>query len=183
MYKLCKTESAAHRQRQLEQGLLQVMLQKPYDEITISDLCAQMEIPRKSFYRYFSGKDGALFALLDHTLLEFEQTASIRANSMNEDLGRYFTFWYEHRDLLEALRRSQLSGILADRATKFAIQEHLMPRRIMDWSPKHQLLAISFATCGLFAMILQWQSEGYRLSPKEMAQVATAMLSQPLLQP
>ena len=73
MYKLCKTEQSAARQRQLEQGLLQAMQTQRYEDISISDLCDRMGIPRKSFYRYFSGKEGALAALIDHTLMEFEQ--------------------------------------------------------------------------------------------------------------
>ena len=74
MYKLCKTEQSAARQRQLEQGLLQIMQTQQYEDISISDLCDRLGIPRKSFYRYFSSKDGALMALIDHTLMEFEQS-------------------------------------------------------------------------------------------------------------
>ena len=55
MYKLCKTEQSAMRQRQLEQGLLQLMQTKRYEEISISDLCQRMGMPRKTFYRYFDG--------------------------------------------------------------------------------------------------------------------------------
>ena len=187
MYKLCKTEAAARRQRQLEHGLLHAMLQKRYDEISISDLCTQMEIPRKSFYRYFSSKDGALFALLDHTLLEFEQSTDsnrrIRHATAIGDLERYFIFWKEHKDLLEALQRSQLSGMLVERATTFALQEHLMPRRLLSWSPHYQGLALSFAICGLFSMVLQWQQNGFNISPSEMATIASTMLTQPLIQP
>ena len=51
MYKLCKTEQSARRQRELEEGLLSAMKLWRYDEITISDLCEQMEIPRKAIYR------------------------------------------------------------------------------------------------------------------------------------
>ena len=65
MYKLCKSEQSAARQRWLEQGLLQEMLLRRYEDISISDLCARLQIPRKSFYRYFTNKDGALFALID----------------------------------------------------------------------------------------------------------------------
>ena len=72
MYKLCKTEQSAQRQRMLEQGLLKAMLTQHFDEISVSDLCDEIGIPRKSFYRYFSGKDGALYALIDHTLLTYD---------------------------------------------------------------------------------------------------------------
>ena len=107
MYKLCKTEQSAQRQRQLEEGLLTAMRTKRYEEITISDLCDQMGIPRKSFYRYFSGKDGALHALIDHTLLDFEQYSGILVGSsptnIHKELRRFFEFWQQHRQLLEAL--------------------------------------------------------------------------------
>ena len=70
MYKICKTDQSAARQREIELGLLSMMLEQPFESITISDLCDRLCIPRKAFYRYFSGKDGALFALIDHTMLE-----------------------------------------------------------------------------------------------------------------
>ena len=60
MYKICQTEQSTRRQRELEQGLLRLMLHKNYEDISVSDLCDHMQIPRKSFYRYFSSKDGAL---------------------------------------------------------------------------------------------------------------------------
>ena len=72
MYKLCKTEQSARRQRQLEDGLLAAMQNMRYEDISISDLCQQLGIPRKSFYRYFTNKEGALYGLLDHNLMEFE---------------------------------------------------------------------------------------------------------------
>ena len=52
MYKLCKTEQSARRQKELEQGLLKIMLQSRYEDISVSELCDNLNIPRKSFYRY-----------------------------------------------------------------------------------------------------------------------------------
>ena len=72
MYKQCRTEQSAARQRALEQGLMETMMNCHYDEITVSDLCEYMQIPRKSFYRYFSNKEGALHALIDHALMDFD---------------------------------------------------------------------------------------------------------------
>ena len=184
MYKLCKTEQSIQRQRQLEQGLLQLMLVKRYEEISISDLCDRMQIPRKSFYRYFSSKDGALFALLDHTMLDFYEGGFRTPNSGTAlgDLDHFFVFWYEHRELLDALKRSGLSGILVERATMLAQRERLMPDRIQSWSPSKQGLALSFALCGLMSMILHWHNQGYPVSPSEMTRIASAMLTRPLIE-
>ena len=185
MYKLCKTEQSAARQRQLEQGLLQMMLTKQYEDISISDLCDKLAVPRKSFYRYFSSKDGALAALLDHTLMEFEQsaqaTSKVKPGTAPGDLVRYFRFWHERREILDALERSRLSGMLVERSTSHALHERLMPRYLKGLSAKAQSMALTFCVCGLLSMVIQWHHGGYQESVDEMANVATMMLTKPLI--
>ena len=85
MYKHCNTEESAQRQRQLEQCLLVLMKERLLPQITIGDICEQAGISRKSFYRYFSSKDGALHALIDHTLLDFEQHTGILSGNAAGD--------------------------------------------------------------------------------------------------
>lgn len=185
MYKLCKSEQSAARQRQLEQGLLKAMLTQQYEDISISNLCDQMEIPRKSFYRYFSNKDGALFALLDHTLMEFEQASHLSGSHSGSkaigDLERFFLFWYKHRALLDALIRNRLSGMLVERATNHALHEHMMPRYLLNKDASIQQLALTFAICGLLSMVIQWHQNGYQEPADKMAQIATMMLTKPLV--
>lgn len=184
MYKLCKTEQSARRQRELEQGLLKAMEQHQYEDISISELCETMGVPRKSFYRYFSSKDGALFALLDHTLMEFYDGTpmeGMRGNTPLIDLERFFSFWYAHKDLLDALQRSSLSGILVERATALARDEQLMATYMSNWDQFLQNIAISFAVCGLMSMVFQWYVEGFRIEPKDMAKAATTLLTRPLV--
>lgn len=185
MYKLCKSEESAARQKQLEQGLLKAMLTQRYEDISISDLCDQMGVPRKSFYRYFSNKDGALYALLDHTLMEFEQSAmgfrTMPGVNALGDLERFFVFWYEHRDLMEALMRNQLSGMLVERATNHALHERMMPAYLLSKDENSQHLALTFAICGLMAMVMQWHRDGYQEPPQQMVHLATMMLTKPLI--
>ncbi len=184
MYKICKTEQSFARQRQIELGLLQLMKTKRYEEISISDLCQKLQIPRKSFYRYFSGKDGALFALLDHTMLEF-YTEGLRGTGGTPlgDLDQFFKFWYNHSQLLSALERSHLSGLLVERATDLARRERFIPKMMDRWQEDMQGMALSFVVCGLLTMVIQWHHQGYRISPEEMTALATSMLTKPLINP
>ena len=186
MYKLCKTEQSAQRQRSLEEGLLTAMKTKRYEEITISDLCSQMEIPRKSFYRYFSGKDGALHALIDHTLLDFEQFSGILVGSsptnIHQELRRFFEFWQQHRQFLDALERSGLSGVLVQRAISQAQNEYVPSRSPVNPEIRAmQYHAVTFAICGLMSMVTRWHRSGYSESVTEMAQIATALMTKPLI--
>ena len=187
MYKLCKTEQSAHRQRQLEEGLLTAMKTKRYEEITISSLCEQMEIPRKSFYRYFSSKDGALYALIDHTLLDFEQQTSILSGKglgdIHQDLRNFFEFWQEQKVLMDALERSGLSGVLVQRAINQAQNEYVLPFYPTSLElHTMQSHAITFSICGLMSMMTRWHRSGYAESAAEMAAIAAALMTRPLVQ-
>ena len=181
MYKYCKTEQSVQRQRELEKGLLDMM---KFEEISVSDLCDRLNIPRKSFYRYFSSKEGALHALLDHTLLEFYDTGSIeglRGGTPMGDLERFFYFWKKRRNLIDAMLRSNLSGMLVERAVSLIKQEELMPGYVREWEAMMQNIAMSFVVCGLMSMVIQWHSDDYRIPAEKMAQTAVTMLSRPLI--
>lgn len=184
MYKICRSEQAAKRQRELEQGLLQMMLKHNYEDISVSDICDHMQIPRKSFYRYFSSKDGALYALIDHTLAAFFEMPTAQNKTRGTalgDLDLYFVYWYENRTLLDALCRSSLSGILVERANNFALQEGHLPQRFKKLHPDIRGLAMAFSVCGLMSMILHWHRGGFQITPNEMTKLAQDILTSPLL--
>ena len=185
MYKQCRTEQSAARQRQLEQGLLEAMEEQFFGEITVSDLCDRMGIPRKSFYRYFSSKEGALSALLDHTLLEFERgsrTVIVGSQEWETMLEWFFRFWKEQKRLLDALERSGLSGHLVLRAIEYAKLSAGTPLRLMHNEEKlAREYGTSFMVCGLMSMVLQWHHNGYPLEPRQMAAIAVNMTTNPLV--
>lgn len=185
MYKLCKTEQSAQRQRQLEEGLLKVMVSTCYDEISVSDLCQQMEIPRKSFYRYFTSKDGALHALIDHTLMEFEGFDELykigEKRTLQRDLEKFFLFWVRRKPLLDALQRSSLSGVLIERAISYALTDVVFPGKFLPGETRQmQNHVVMFSVCGLMSMMLQWHRDGYQQDIAQMAKVASRLLTRPL---
>jgi len=185
MYKLCKTEQSAARQRQLEEGLMSVMLTKRYEEISVSELCDILVIPRKSFYRYFSSKDGALHALIDHTLMGFEGVTTPYRRStvrtLHGELEGFFQFWVQNKPLLDALERSGMSGILIERAISHALSETVMPARFLPEDSKEiQKQVTTFCVCGLMSMVLTWHHEGYPQNAAQMAGIAARLLERPL---
>lgn len=186
MYKICQTEQSVARQRELEKGLLQLMLRKNYEEISVSDLCEHLHVPRKAFYRYFDNKEGALYALIDHTIADFFQSPRQERQSQGaalRDLDLFFVFWYENKSVLDALQKSALSGILVERATNFALNENYLPRQFQLFDPAFRSVAMAFSVCGLMSMVLQWHHQGFLISPEQMTQLAVTILTKPLLNP
>jgi len=184
MYKICHTEDSSRRQRELEMGLLEAMGKQPYARISLTELCRELNIPRKSFYRYFPTKEDCLLALIDHTLALFFEMPTAKNKTRGTalgDLDLYFLFWYENRTLLDALQRSSLSGILVERANNFALKEGHLPRQFKTMPPQTRGLAMAFSICGLMSMILQWHRTGFTITPDEMTKLAQSILTAPLL--
>ncbi|MBR5125649.1 MAG: TetR/AcrR family transcriptional regulator [Oscillospiraceae bacterium] len=182
MYKLCKTEQSAVRQRQLEQKLADLMNIHRYEEITVSDFCTYAGIPRKAFYRYFSSKDGALYALLDHTMQEYELLREPQSASGLQDIQmemeHFFRFWHQQKPLLDALELSGISGILMERAIDNVM---LFTKDVITRdNPKMRDHVLRFAVCGLMIMMIDWHHRSYQESISEMSAIALRLLSQPL---
>ena len=185
MYKMCKTAQSAQRQRELELGLLDAMKQRRYEEISISELCSELGIPRKTFYRYFDSKDGALYGLIDHTLMDYEgfnfAYLSSGKRTLQRELEQFFVFWKEKKDLLDVLRESGLSGILFERAINFALTDTVMPRRFLpEDSEVMQRHITMFGVCGLLSMVLSWHSSDFAESAVELSVIAARLLGKPL---
>lgn len=185
MYKLCKSEESAKRQRQMEQGLLDMMQTVRYEDITVSDLCQKMNIPRKSFYRYFSGKEGALHGLIDHTMMEYEAFSHKhqkgRKRNLQMELETFFEFWVEHGPFLDALHRSGLSGAMIERAVNYSVSEGVFPIRFLpNENMDVRRHVVMFAVCGMLTMMVRWHQSDYRESVSEMASITKRLLNQPL---
>lgn len=184
MYKQCQREQSTVRQRQLEQGLLQMMLKSHYDEISVSTLCDVLKIPRKSFYRYFSSKDGALFALIDHTLMEYEvKTTRPEFRDYGEPLQYMtgvFSYWVACRPLLDALQKSGLSGLLVQRALEYARDMDTLPEFMQITDRRLREYGTMFTVCGLMTMIVQWHHDGFSKSVEEMARLSMELFTKPL---
>lgn len=169
MYKICKTEQSASRQRELEMGLLTLMTERSYEDISISDLCLRLNVPRKAFYRYFSCKDGALQALIDHSLMEFNVIVEDRLN-----LTEFFSFWQGQKPLLDAISKNNLQNIFYSRIIESAFREEHI-------TGSAKACKMNFILCGLMSMVLSWYHTGFKESPKEIARTAKQVLTTPLI--
>lgn len=183
MYKQCRTEQSAARQRELLDGLLEAMTQQHFEEISVSSLCDRMQIPRKSFYRYFSSKEGALNALIDHTLMDFTgfTARTFGSSNVEKELERMFTYWLHRRRLLDALQKSGLSGVLVTRAIGLSVFESVTSNRFLTEEEQQAREYITlFVVSGFMSMVIQWHHEGYAQSVQQMVQIAMRLISQPL---
>lgn len=186
MYKQCRTEQSSQRQRVLEQGLLEMMLRKNFEEISVSDLCDDLEIPRKSFYRYFSSKEGALHALVDHAILDYNSYVlpvdAFEKHTPLQVMERVFTYWKNNSRLLDALAKSGLSGVLIERTVANSERELVVNRFMPEDEIVVRRYGVTYSVCGMMMMMVRWHHEGFQQSVEQMAQIALRLMNEPLLE-
>lgn len=185
MYKECKQPKSSARQAMLERHLMQKLLQIHYDAVTINDLCEELGINRKTFYRYFSGKEGALMAIIDHTLGELDDWILEKYRSADGGPGVYlevfFRFWAEHTDFLRMIDHSDLWTVFVERAIRY-LADYVWPEEQAStaaWASQYRFLT-EVLIAGAARILDQWCLTDFADSPEYLAEVAAKDLTHAL---
>ncbi|MBP3684470.1 MAG: TetR/AcrR family transcriptional regulator [Oscillospiraceae bacterium] len=176
MYKICHTEESSRRQRELENGLLKALEKQPYDKITLTGLCRELNIPRKTFYRYFPTKEDCLLALIDHALSDCNDHALLGWNGGRSLDGqaqlRFFRYWRKQEALLDAIQNNGLQNLLLERTTVIVdrMKENTPPYPFAREQTEY------FIAHGLMFTVIRWHQFGFPDTPEEMAKVFEELL-------
>ena len=179
MTKICTNEKTAVRQRWIENGLMELMQKYRFEDITATDLCRYLELPRRSFYRYFENMEDVLDSLMNHT---FQDMAIADTGFTVAELEKYYEFWLHRKSLLNSLANSGMYSKIVEYAMRYTNKESMkkyLPAHTseMDLSQEMNLFVIT----GLASMMISWHADGFQKTPHQMACIAHRMLSEPLL--
>ena len=129
MAKQCTTEKSLERQNRIGKALEEMMMEQDYEDIFVSDLCTRAGISRRSFYRYFNGKDDVLRSLLEDIIRDCHLQAVFKfcpERDLKERLVGFFRYWMEKQShWLEILARNRQESLLIDMYVDWTRQEYL----------------------------------------------------------
>ncbi len=185
MAKQFKSERAVQQQEGICRGLVDLMQEHTYGDITAGKICRQAGIPRRTFYYYFDGKEDVLYFLIRGLMMESDLESTLSAASgpemLEESLTRFFLYWKERRSReLRALIRSGMEQKLISHCMGWISEEtqwvHLMERYTEEEWTVSLMLGIS---CVLYTLF-HWCSRDFQQSPEYMASCVTRVLTKPL---
>ncbi len=184
MYKQCKTEQSAARQRELAFGLLDLMQQMPYEKITVNDLCRHTHISRKTFYRYFPSKNDALEVLVYLVLMDintYKSPALMETdNVFLTEMTRFFYYWLEHRQILETLLNNSLMEVLFTQATFISLTEMALFKQYLGGLDFHARESVAaYYVGGILSMIMIWLKNQCVESPEDMSNRVIHLVGDP----
>lgn len=181
MYRKCSTEESARRQQQLEQCLLELMKTEAYSHITIGAICDRAGVSRKSFYRYFATKDGCLHALVDQLIIDaasFYMQDTDAQQTIHQIFERFFIYWQQHSDLVDALYKNEIIGCLVERMMLYLTEEDLRVRYRLNLDDGCYYERILFVITGTIGLVIYRHQTGYQKSASQMADILDELVRQ-----
>ena len=177
MYRKCATERSALHQRTLENALLGLMLKMPYEEISVTRICEEAGLPRRSFYHLFGSKQDALYGLIDHRILDSEGYRT----DLSDMALRFFLYWQSQKPFLDALRRSGMWSILLERmAGSILVEGYDVWQWLRVEDPENREDILIFNLSGIMGLVFRWYETGFRKSPEQMVALISELMKKPL---
>ncbi len=179
MYRQCTSEKAAAQQRQFEAALLEMMRDRLFEDISISELCRYTGLSRKTFYRLYEAKADVVYAMIDHSLLDagsFEPDETVGPGGLH----RFLAYWKSRKELLDVMKKNRISALLSQQAVIHIMNEVPEIARCFgaEDSPYGRETMI-FYVAGLFSLVLSWHSRDYDLSIDQLSALIMQLLTTP----
>lgn len=165
---------AVKSQTWLVDALLSLLQRRPYGEISVSDLCREAGLDRRTFYRNFKDKQDVLHhyfsGLQEKYLLAMK---SKEEHSFTPLAKVYFSFWMEHLHFFKTAQRDPALG-----AILLEMLNTVIPTIYADTQgnlPRDLGYRISFLIGGFHNTLVQWLTLGARETAEEMSALLAEM--------
>ena len=165
--KLCKAQIA------FIGSLLKILKNKPFDQISVSELSEDAQYDRRTFYRHFQSKSDILYLYCASLLSEMAD--DMKKNPLTPLSGflSYFEFWNKHRDFLLLLEKQHLLYFLGEKQDQL-LYEHVgtvvhadLPKKLSQVS-EFSLYAYYFTLGGLWQTLVLWIRTGMKQTPRQL---------------
>lgn len=166
----------------LEQALLSLIKQKPFDSISVQDIIDRANVGRATFYLHYGNKEdllGSGFAGLKAELRERQKTVRRQSGDFDQRLFAFSHYLLEHahthREVIPAMVGKR-GGAAIQHALRKLLTD-LMREEVKALSAEKGSAAVpheatvEFLSSGLFGLLVWWLNGRMRLSVHEMNDV------------
>ena len=181
-----RAQQKEQSRRWIAEALLQILEEKPYNEITISEVATRADLSRRTFYRHFETLDDVIDYQLEtlcNEFLDFCEGYYHRKGDVSTMTELFFRFWMGHRGFLRVLNGSNRAAV-----PQKDFFEKIYSRRLLelDTETSSQMeYMYQFVMGGLWNLLLLWGADDTPPTPAEMAatvqRVFTLAGDEPLL--
>lgn len=165
--------TAIQSQKWVVTSFLNLLTKKPYSQLTVTKICQESKLDRRTFYRNFESKEDVLKTYLNQLGDEYLERLEEKENlTSNDAIIIYFTFWKEHMEFLKIIQRDQLIYLIVQEYE--GLLQHIY--NMLHEGKESNQYQLAFNIGGFFNVLSKWISDGARIKPEEMATTVLQLL-------
>lgn len=169
-----KNPIAEKSKKWLVDSLMEIMMEKPYNKITIKEISDKAMLSRRTFYRNFNSKDEVLSLKMQYICEEYILYFSNEHDLSYKNIVHiYFEFWKDHIDFLSALDKSNLLYFMLQKFNENlpVIYRHFKGHLDLFKNQEYLEYGLYFSAGGLWNVLLKWIQDGAKKTPMEMEDI------------
>lgn len=161
------------------QAFSELVLEKDFSDITITEICTRAQISRRTFYRHFDRKEAIVecYTLQLMGTLADTLAAPLQADDLFTFVKSFFSFLEPYTVYIQAFTKNGFGDLVFTCYLKCLIPLFGMVSATVDPRPsvsskKECLLAYTLG--GLWSLFSYWMSHGCIQTPDELADIVAA---------
>lgn len=162
-------------QKWLQDALLQLMREKPFQELQIREIADRAEVARPTFYLHYQSKEELLLSLVDHVFTEFFNNLvnnSARGNYNKQTLCiQLFVYWQRHEEMLCLIVQAEIQNEIIKRLGVY-LKQLLLFIKAQTGKPVADDdaldLMVGFMSSGVYSLLTQWGLGKLPYTPEQM---------------
>lgn len=172
---ICDMENLSKRNRQsielICNAMFKLLQKQNFNNISITELCEEAQLARKTFYRNFESKEDVIKKSIDYMFKELGKRIDF---DKSIDSGKitleYFNFWYENREFLKIIFKNDLFNILN---SQYDLYIKLFRRLMCGEEEMNSELeyTIIFVSGGYWNVLQHWVRKDFQDDPRELAKM------------
>lgn len=174
MSKIKNTDNpiALRSQKWLCNALIELMHEKPYNKITITEICNKAELARETFYRNFSTKEAIIKYCLKMKFRDFIKNVNCKDIKIDAySIGlEIFYHWKKEKDFLKLLIDNNLVNLILDQLSEeFQSIGNFIIKKDETDEAKYYIMSIY---SGAYTNVLvKWVLRDCKEPPEEMVRI------------
>lgn len=168
---------ALQSKKMLMNGLIKLMETYDFSMITVTQICQEAGLSRRTFYRLYNTREDILDEYMSTLAEEFIcMVADTTPHHYTEVAAIYFEFWKQHEIFLNLLKKNKMIEIIyriSGKTAPVVFQKVKPDMKLDDLTLSYSL---SYSLGGLNGMLIRWVEEGMKLSSEQVKTILDGAL-------